>query len=194
MAVNEKTIEKLERLIANQDAEIRTLKTQLNDEKLSKDGTIRELRDRLENSVGQLQTPLDPQTNKAIRETVLLPASVRLKDTDAATAANYGMFFVADRTYEVVAITEVHGTAGSDASAVTLQIQRLQGTEAIGSGDDLLSSAFDLKGTADTVQFGTLTADKSVLVLERGDRLSLEDSGTLTAVANLQVTVLLKQI
>lgn len=136
----------------------------------------------------QLKFPLDNRSRRIIEDLTIYPISVRLQNTDAATAANYGVFFVAERQYVVLAVAEVHGTAGTDASAVTLQIERLQGTEAPDSGDALLSTALSLKATANTTQYGQLVTT-GVTALERGDRLCLKDAGTLTAVANLCVTV-----
>jgi len=142
-------------------------------------------------SGSQLKYPLDNFTQGLIENLIIYPVSVRLKSTDAATAANYGVFFVSERQYTVIAVAEVHGTAGSDAGAVTLQIERLQGTEAPDSGDELLSTAISLKATANTVQYGTLKTTE-VVTIYRGDRLCLKDAGTLTAVANLAVTVYLQ--
>lgn len=139
----------------------------------------------------QLRHPLDATTKKVIKDTVILPVSVSLANTTPQTAANFSTFFVADRSYIVQSVTEVHGTAGTDASAVTLQIERLQGTEALDSGDEILSSTINLKGTASTVQYGTLKSS-DVIVLLRGDRLALKDSGTLTALKDVTVTVQLK--
>lgn len=115
--------------------------------------------------------------------------SVTLDGAAAATAANYGKFFIAPRACVVKRITEVHTTAGNDADAVTLNVERLQGTEVSGAGDALLSAAFDLKGTAETVQVGTLTTTTAHLALAAGDRLNLVDTGTLTTLAGVCVTV-----
>ena len=148
---------------------------------------------RLQYLEGNKEYELELESKRRIKEMLSIPVTIRLKNTDAVTAANYGTFFVSNKTYIVDSITEVHGVAGTDGGAVTLQIQRLQGTEAIGSGDDLLATAFDLKGTADTVQHGDIVStDKRTL--NKGDRLSLEDSGVLTGVTNLTVTVFLKVI
>jgi len=115
--------------------------------------------------------------------------SKELEGTAAATAANYGKIFIATRPCIVRAIKEVHTTAGNDEDDVTLNVERLQGTETSGNGDALLSSAFNLKGTKETVQTGTLTSTTSYLTLATGDRLNLVDSGTLTSVAGVCVAV-----
>jgi len=166
-----------------------------NNQKLKK--TIADLEDRvkeLEEVHFQLKYPLDVTSKKIIKDIIELPVTVKLKGTDAATAGNYGKFFVNPfgKALTVSYISEVHGTAGTDGSAVTLQIERLQGTEALDSGDTLLSTAFDLKGTINTVQYGVLVSNGQLLQLNKGDRLALKDSGVLTAVADVVITIILK--
>lgn len=139
----------------------------------------------------QLKFPLDFVTKKLIEDLIVLPVTVNLKSTEPATAANYSTFFTADRPFVVIGMTEVHGTAGTNGSPVTLQLERLQGTEALDAGDEILSAVINLKGTANTVQYATLKTS-GVQFLSRGDRLALKDAGTLTDVANVQVTVYLQ--
>ncbi|HYE86255.1 MAG TPA: hypothetical protein VEA16_07860 [Vicinamibacterales bacterium] len=107
-------------------------------------------------------------------------------------------FFIADRAYEVVGVSQIHSTAGSDGSAVNLQVTKDTGTNAPGAGTDLLTNnsnaGFNLKGTANTVQTGTLTATLATKRLAAGDRLSVDFAGTLTAVAGVVVTVRLKRL
>ena len=124
--------------------------------------------------------------------TMKLPSTVfvtkSLESTQPQTAGNFGIFFVATRPCFVKAVSEVHTVAGNDAGAVTLQIERLQSTEALDAGDVLLNTAFNLKGTANTVQRGDLLKG-TVLSLRQGDRLALKDSGVLTALQGVCVTV-----
>jgi hypothetical protein len=110
-------------------------------------------------------------------------------------------FFTAPVKCQVVAVREVHATAGSDGSAVSGTIRRCQGTEAATAGDDLLGSTkIDFKGTAlteqkfDAADSGELTSTTANLTLEAGDRLSLDVTGTTTALAGVIITVLLKRI
>jgi len=112
-----------------------------------------------------------------------------LPGTAGATAANYGKFFVADRVCTVLKISESHEVAGTDVGAVTLTVERLQGVETSGNGDDLLAAPIDLKGAINTIQAPALSAAPGVLTLAVGDRLNLVDTGTLTAVAGVCVTV-----
>lgn len=136
----------------------------------------------------------DPNARKAINEVVFYPVSGRVQDTDAQTAANYGVFFNSDRAYEVISITHRHKTAGSHASAVTLQIEKLTSGTAKGAGTNLLATAFNLKASNNTTQFGVLTNTKTALIIRRGDSLGMVTSGTLTDLAEVCVTVILKAI
>jgi len=113
----------------------------------------------------------------------------------AATAANFGVFFIAYAPCIVTAFKEVHETAGTDGGAVTLQLEKLTGTQALDAGTTVLATALDLKATANTVQTGvfatsTSTVPLSSLNLAVGDRLALKDAGALTSLAG--VTVLLE--
>lgn len=104
------------------------------------------------------------------------------------------IFFVAPVACELVYLSEVHSTAGSDGGAVTLQVERLQGTEAVGgNGDALLSSTIDLKGTANTVQTGSIVSD-GTQELAAGDRLAVNITGTTTAVDGACVTAILRRL
>jgi hypothetical protein len=110
----------------------------------------------------------------------------------AGTVADV-QFWTAPTKCEVVAVREVHVTAGNDAGAVTGTIRRCQGTEAATAGDNLLSTTINLKGTALTEQTPALTATSADLVLEAGNRLSLDVTGTTTTLAGVILTVLLKR-
>jgi hypothetical protein len=130
---------------------------------------------------------------------VTKPVTVRIPDTDAATAANYTTpFFIADRTYEILSAVERHEVAGSSGSAVTLTVEKVPSGTAPGSGTVVLASTFDLKGTANTNQeavvLQTYSGSVPVRRLSRGDALTLKTSGTLTAVDGVCVSVLLRSI
>lgn len=118
--------------------------------------------------------------------------SVHIEDTRAATAANYGVFFVAPISCELIEAWESHATAGSDASAVTLTVEKLTSGQALDAGVTTLTSTFNLKGTANTPQRVKASTTATDRFLKPGDRLALDDAGTLTAVAHVAVTVLLR--
>jgi len=145
-------------------------------------------------NIAQLHFPLDPISRRIIKDILIFPINTSLPGTSAATQGNYGVFFTnnTSNSWEIERISESHTTAGSDGGTVSLQVERLQGAEAPDSGDLLLSTAFNLKGTANTVQHGDLSSNKSLLIIQQGDRLCLRDSGTTTAVAGVNVSVFLK--
>lgn len=103
-------------------------------------------------------------------------------------------FFIAPVKCMVISMKEVHTTAGDHASAVTGAIERLQGTEALGSGDNLCTSEVNLKGTAETVQTATLTSTAATKTLAAGDRLGFKLTGNSQNLAGMLVTVLLRPI
>lgn len=107
----------------------------------------------------------------------------------AATATNYGTFFIVPVKSVLTKFEEIHQTAGSDGSDVLLNLEKLSGTTAPNSGDEMLSEDLSLKATANTLQEGSITTDTADRTLEAGDRLCLKDTGTLTAVANVSVLV-----
>jgi len=109
------------------------------------------------------------------------------------TAVISDHFFINNtgRTLVVKAIDIVTDIIASDGSAVTLQVDKLTGTEAPGGGDNLLASTHDLKTTARTVTSPTLTSTGADLEVADGNRLGIEVAGTLTAVAGLVVSVYL---
>ena len=97
-------------------------------------------------------------------------------------------FFIADKTYYLQGISESHGAAGSNGSAVTAQSSRASAALQPGAGTSLMSNTFNLKGTANTVQNATLNGMVNspvdpLLVLSAGDRLSFNPTGTLTTLA-----------
>jgi hypothetical protein len=111
------------------------------------------------------------------------------------TAVVDQVFYIAPEPMEVVEIHEIHATKGTDGSAVTATVKRCQGTEDATAGDDLLGATkINLKGDNNTLQSPALTSTTADLQLAAGDRLSIDITGTTTAVAGAVVTVLLKRI
>lgn len=111
-----------------------------------------------------------------------------IADTAAATAANYGVFFIALAPCYVEDFWETHKTAGSDASAA-LNLEKLTSGVALDSGTTLLSTDMELDATANVPRQGTLKTDISTRQLAAGDRLALKDVGTLSAVAHVCAVV-----
>jgi hypothetical protein len=106
--------------------------------------------------------------------------------------------FIADGAYVIERIDYIHETAGSDGSAVNLQVKKCTGTQAPASGTNLLtnntSAGFNCKATANTVQNGTLTATAATKTLAAGNRIALDFTGTTTALAGVLVTIVLRPV
>jgi len=131
---------------------------------------------------------------KAISATCLMldPGRYQLKMSTSMAFAHGDagkIIFVSPFACRVTKVSEVHATAAGQAG--TLTVERLQGTEAPGAGDDLLGATkIDLTGTANTVQSPALTGTAAHLVLAAGDRLALKlASGASTTLAGACVTV-----
>lgn len=102
--------------------------------------------------------------------------------------------WIANGSYVVTGIQYNHGTAGNDASAVTLDVKKCTGTTAPASGTSLLDSAFNCKATANTIQTGTVVSSEATRTLTTGDRLALDFTGTVTSLANVTVAVSLRRV
>ena len=105
------------------------------------------------------------------------------------TFNGFGVFFIVPFTCIVTQIREVHQTLGTDTGAVTLTIEKLTGTQALDAGVSTMSGSFNLKGTINTVLTATLTGTLANRNLAIGNRLAMNDAGTLTAVANVTVFI-----
>lgn len=150
----------------------------------------------LEKAVNQLQQDFNKKSPNIRFERIdnkdLLPVTANLKNAEPATAGNYGRIFTALRPYEVIEVVCVFGTASTSG---TLNVERLQGTEALDAGDTILTTNFDLSSTANTPQYRkAIDGQIQNSILSVGDRLALKDGGTLTNQVDLQVTILLKPL
>lgn len=103
--------------------------------------------------------------------------------------------FVANDTYKVTDVREVHATAETTSTGTTLTIERLQGTESPSNGDALLESSglIDIKGTANTVQQGVLVSSTAIN-LAVGDRLGIVIDGATNEIAGSAVTIELEKL
>lgn len=99
--------------------------------------------------------------------------------------------WIAPFACELVAVREAHRVASTSG---TLQVQKLTGTTAPGSGTSLLTGTVSLSGTANTVVSGTLIATTASLRFAAGDRLGTLIAGTMTNLAGSVVLCTFKQI
>ncbi len=105
-------------------------------------------------------------------------------------------FFVATRAYVLTACSFVGATAETTAVSLTVQVTKDTSTDAPGGGTDLLTNntnaGFNVKGTANTVQAGTLTGTAASLALAAGNRLSVDYSAAATEGAGISITCSLR--
>lgn len=117
-----------------------------------------------------------------------------IQGVSAATAGYYGVFLIVPAPGLIVGFKEVHSTAGTDGGAVTLDLEKLTGTTAAGSGVTALNSTLSLKAAANTVQTATITFTSANKTLAGGDRLALKLTGTPTSLATVSVLLTLQLI
>jgi hypothetical protein len=119
-------------------------------------------------------------------------ADFNLPGVTAATAANYQNFFVAPFPCRVVSIVARFSAAGGAAAAV--QITKAPSGTSTDAGTNVLTTPLDLTGATHTNVNGVLSTVASATVLNTGDALGAVDSGTLTGLADLSVTVMIKPL
>ena len=106
--------------------------------------------------------------------------------------------FTSDGYYEVLEAREVHTVAGTDGSAVTLDLLKAASGTAFGSGTSVLASTFNLKSTAatpvsKTITNGGVNQTRSSRLVSIGDTLYANFAGTVTGYVGGVVTVALKR-
>lgn len=112
---------------------------------------------------------------------------VNLPYTDPASANYYNnIFWIAPAKCVVDSVEARWGTASTSG---TVTVHKVPSGTAAGSGTDLLASTISTAGTAATKTAGTLSSTAATLELAAGDGLQLVDSGTLTNLVDLNVTV-----
>lgn len=142
------------------------------------------------NRQSQLQYPIDVKSKDIIRDSAPFAISKHFENASAATAANYGIVFIANSPAVVLGVSLRYNTASTSG---TLNVERLQGTEALGAGDTLLTSTISMSATANTTYDGTLK-NTDAIFLRDGDALALIGAGTLTSLVGLCVTIKMKWI
>lgn len=167
------------------------------------DPQLQKIIEGLQGDIGNLQSQMgthyhggydSSQVNWAVIAQRILYVPFTIYGADAATAANYSTFWVAPAACLLLSFQEAHATAGTDGSAVTLDLEKLTGTTAPGSGSSMLSTTLSLKATANTVQTATVTPTNANKTLAAGDRVALKKGGTLTSVANVTTQTLFQLI
>lgn len=118
--------------------------------------------------------------------------TMNLFGAQAGSGTSYEVIFTARHACEVLWVAETHRNPAG--AACTLNLEILASGEALDAGDTVLATAFDLQSAADTPVEKTgndLTATRQ---LRTGDRLAMKDTGTVTDVRGLSLTVYLKPL
>ena len=124
---------------------------------------------------------------------VTLPVMFRQEGASAATALNYtAPFFIAQRDYQLISVTERHEVAATDMGAVTMMLNKVPSGTAPASGTAMLTAGLSLKTTANTNQTGTLSTVAGARAINRGDSLAFITTGTLTALVGVTIAVVLR--
>lgn len=101
------------------------------------------------------------------------------------------VIWISDASYVITAVRQVHGVASVSGA---LNIEKLTGTTASGSGTALLTSTLDLSLVANTVRSGSLTSNAADKSLVTGDRIGAVLSGTLTGLVGCVLAISLQRI
>ena len=104
--------------------------------------------------------------------------------TGAVTHSTY----IVPRKMRLISVTYVHATGSTSG---TLQVAKCTGTQAPGSGTNLLTATIDMSATtvANTVTSGTLIATAATLTFAQGDRVAIVIAGTLTSLVGAHATL-----
>jgi hypothetical protein len=104
--------------------------------------------------------------------------------------------FLATTGWYIEGITQIHSVAAGGTS--NLQVTKDVSTDAPGAGTDLLTNntnaGFDLNGTANTVQTGTLATTAGLRHLAAGNRLSLDFAHAIQSTAGLKIGLRLRRL
>ncbi len=108
---------------------------------------------------------------------------------DASVAVDQHVW-IADGGYRVISIEAIWTVVGG-ASAAVMPTKTTSDVadDTPAEGFPLLTAAFDLTSTVNTVNAGILSTTEVDLLLANGDRLSFDFSGTVAGIAGLVVTV-----
>lgn len=125
------------------------------------------------NSAGNANaTPGEVQINA---NSQLMSFDIELSATDATKVV-----VVCTRAMRFKAISAAFTTASTSG---TLQVEKLTGTTAPGSGTVLLTGTMSLAGTANTVVSGTPITTVASITCAAGDRVGIVIAGTMTGLA-----------
>lgn len=122
---------------------------------------------------------------------IIVPQTMIVTRTLSATDLSQTIF-TAPFACQVIGVSAVWGVAGGAAAVVN--VEKLTGTTAPGSGNTVQASTVDITATANTVTNPTLSSTTADLQLAVGNRLGVKLGGVLTGLLGCVITVHLKRI
>lgn len=126
---------------------------------------------------------------------VIVPQAITIPVQLDSSSANGTVFIPISGNYQVLGISEAHSVAASTTPATTATIVKVTGTQAPATaGVVVISNTFNLKGTAETVQNGTLSTVSGATKVNTTERLGIRFNNPLTALAGGCVSISLKRI
>lgn len=129
---------------------------------------------------------------------IAFQAPERIKAIFGANASLLDTFvFTADTQYQLVSVSEVHDVAGTDGSAVTMDVVKCASGTTVASGTSLLASTFNMKSTADTPVNKTISNGglaTAPVVINQGESIALNFAGALDGLAGVAVTITLQPL
>lgn len=149
-----------------------------------------------------MKLPSSAKDNVTPPATQLIPAervenkygdviNIVLPSGDAADTTRYSTWWNVPNAMEIIRVV-VSFTAPSTSG--TLQLEKLTGTQAPGSGATILDTTISLAGTANT----EISRDQKQMTIARtfdiGDRLALIDGGNITNLTQLVITIYYKPL
>ena len=117
---------------------------------------------------------------------ITFQVSAYVASTAAATGANYPIFFVANQRCFLLEAKLRHDVDGG--SGATIDVEKIINGVAKGSGVSMLKTPFAVSAGARTTISSAPTTTPANLMLNPGDAVALEASGTLTGLTDVVVT------
>lgn len=112
------------------------------------------------------------------------------------TAPDVALFVVDTGYFTCMSVVEVHETLGTDGGAVTADMKKATGTQAVNAGTSFLAATFNLKATINTLVkknqsnggFLATAAGIAARTIGPGERHGIDFTGVMTALTGVNIT------
>lgn len=107
-------------------------------------------------------------------------------NSETVDLATDRVIFLAAKPYYIQSIVQIHSVAAGGTSE--LMVTKDVTTDAPGAGTDLLTAAFDLNATANTLQTGAIATTAGLRKLNTGNRLSIDYGHAIQSTAGNRIS------